>query len=85
MSIKRRSSSLLVELLYLGNHDLDLLIEFQEVGIVDALTRLDGREVVKLWQWILGIGLLLLRNLRLAKRQGVTVATFIYDGRHIHL
>ena len=44
MIIKRRSSSLLVELLYLGYHVLDLLVNLQEVGIEDALTRLDGRD-----------------------------------------
>ena len=41
--------SLLIKLLYLGNHILHLLVYFQEVGIEDALTRLDGREVVELW------------------------------------
>ena len=36
--------SFLVEFLYLGNHILHLLVYFQEVGIEDALTRLDGRD-----------------------------------------
>ena len=55
--------SLLIKLLYLGNHILHLLVYFQEVGIEDALTRLDGREVVELRQRVLGIVLLLLGNL----------------------
>ena len=33
--------SLLIKLLYLGNHILHLLVYFQEVGIEDALTRLE--------------------------------------------
>ena len=33
-----------IKLLYLGNHILHLLVYFQEVGIEDALTRLDGRD-----------------------------------------
>ena len=49
--------------MYLGNHILHLLVYFQEVGIEDALTRLDQREVVELRQGVLGIGLLLLGNL----------------------
>ena len=60
MSIRQRSSSLLVELLYLGYHVLDLLIDLQEVGIEDALTSLDGREVIEHRQGVLGIGFLLL-------------------------
>ncbi len=55
--------SFLVEFLYLGNHILHLMVHFQEVGIEDALTRLDGREVVELRQGILGIVLLLHGNL----------------------
>ena len=38
------SFSLIIELLYLGNHILHLLVHFQEVGIEDALPRLDGRD-----------------------------------------
>lgn len=37
----------LVELLYLGNHVLDILIDLQKVGIEDALMRLDRREVIE--------------------------------------
>ena len=55
--------SLLVELLYLCYHVLDLLVNLQEVGIEDSLTRLDGREVIELRQRVLGIGFLLLGNL----------------------
>ena len=55
--------SLLIKLLYLGNHVLHLLVHFQEVGIEDALTRLDGREVIELRQGVLGIVLLILGNL----------------------
>ena len=55
--------SLLIKLLYLGNHIFHLLVYFQKVGIEDALTRLDGREVVELRQRVLGIVLLLLGNL----------------------
>lgn len=64
MSIIRCSSSLIVELLYLGYHVLDFLIDFQKVGIIeDALTSPNGREVVELRQRILGISLLLFDNL----------------------
>jgi hypothetical protein len=60
MSIIRCSSSLIVELLYLGYHVLD----FQKVGIIeDALRSPNGREVVELRQRILGISLLLFDNL----------------------
>ena len=58
-----QSFSLLIKLLYLGYHILHLLVHFQEVDIEDALTRLDGREVVELRQGVLGIVLLLLGNL----------------------
>ena len=57
------SISLLAKLLYLGYHVLHLLVDLQEVGIEDALTCFDGREVVELRQWILGIGLLILGKL----------------------
>ena len=57
------SISLLIELLYLCYHVLDLLVNLQEVGIEDSLTRLDGREVIELRQRVLGIGFLLLGNL----------------------
>lgn len=52
--------SLLIKLLYLGNHIFHLLVYFQEVGIEDALTSLDGREVIEHRQGVLGIGFLLL-------------------------
>ena len=64
MSIIWCSSSLIVELLYLGYHVLDFLIDFQKVGIIeDALTSPNAREVVELRQRILGISLLLFDNL----------------------
>ena len=46
---------LLIELLYLGNHVLNFLIDFQKVGVQDTFFGFYRREFIEFWKWVFGV------------------------------